>query len=622
MRRAGLWTLWHVPGLRNPVVGARRRLRGASAYADWIRDHDTLRAEDVAAIRAHIAVLPTRLISVAMPVYDTDADLLREAIESVRQQFYPHWELCIADDASILPQVRAVLEEFADDRRVRITWRSVNGHISAATNSALALARGEFVALMDHDDVLSPQALYEVAAALYAHPETDLVYTDEDRIDEKGQRFAPYFKPDWNRDLLLGQNYLNHLSVFRRSLIERVGGMREGFEGSQDHDLVLRITELTKPARIHHIPAVLYHWRQTANAASFSEAALARCIAAARKAVAEHLDRTGVAGARVEPHPAGLPWLRVIWPLPVEPSVSIIVPTRNRAALLAQLAAGILQRTAYANLELVIVDNASDHADTLTLLKRLERDRRVKLLRFPGAFNYSAINNHAVAEATGEVIVMLNNDIDVLHGDWLREMVSHAVRPDVGVVGAKLLYPDDTVQHAGVVLGVIGPGGGLGVAGHSNLGMARTDVGYFGHNALTREVSAVTGACLAVRREVYLAAGGLDETNLAVAFNDVDLCLRIAAMGLRNIWTPFAELHHLESASRGSDMTGAKAARFERECRYMRARWGAMLDEDPFYNRNFDLISSDHELAQPRRVRPWEGSLKGGTPLLAMTAMK
>jgi O-antigen biosynthesis protein len=611
-----------MPGLHHTVVGARRRLREASAYADWVRDHDTLCAEDVAAIQAHISVLPTRLISVAMPVYNIDAGLLREAIESVRQQLYPHWELCIADDASSLPHVRAVLDEFADDVRIRLTWRSVNGHISAATNSALALARGEFVALMDHDDVLPPHALYEVAAALHAHPETDLLYTDEDRLDEKGQRFAPYFKPDWNRDLLLGQNYLNHLSVFRRSLIERVGGMREGFEGSQDHDLVLRITELTQPARIRHIPAVLYHWRQTATAASFSEAALARCIAAARQAVAEHLDRAGVTGARVEPHPAGLPWLRVIWPLPVEPSVSIIVPTRNQAALLAQLAAGILQRTAYANFELVIVDNASDTADALALLQRLKRDRRVKLLRFPGAFNYSAINNYAVAEANGEVIVMLNNDIDVLHGDWLREMVSHAVRPDVGVVGAKLLYPDGTVQHAGVVLGVIGPGEGPGVAGHSNIGMARADVGYFGNNALTREVSAVTGACLAVRREVYLAAGGLDEANLAVAFNDVDLCLRIAAMGLRNIWTPFAELHHLESASRGSDMTGAKAARFERECRYMRARWGATLDEDPFYNPNFNLTSSDHVLAKPRRRHPWEGSLEGRSPRLAMTAMK
>jgi glycosyltransferase involved in cell wall biosynthesis len=615
-RRIGLWVLWHVPVLRDSTLRARRRLREASAYADWICEFDTLRPADTAAIAAHIADLPDRLISVVMPTHNTDPGLLREAIESVRQQLYPHWELCIADDGSTQPHVRTVLEEFADDARIRIVWRSVNGHISAATNSGLALAKGEYVALMDHDDLLAPQALYEVAAELQVRPDTDLIYTDEDKVDESGRRFAPYFKPDWNHDLLLGQNYLNHLSVIRRSLVDRVGGMREGLEGSQDHDLFLRIVELTELERIRHIPAVLYHWRHRANAASFSQASLARCIAAARQAVAEYLGRTGITGARVEPHPVGLPWLRVIWPLRSEPPVSIIVPTRNRPALLAQLAAGILQRTDYANFELLIVDNGSDDANALALLGQLERDGRVRLLHFPGPFNFSAINNFAAKEATGDVIMLLNNDIDVIRGDWLREMVSHAVRPDVGAVGAKLIYPNDTIQHAGVVLGIIGPGVGPGVAGHSSVGLARADIGYFGHNALTRDVSAVTGACLAIRRQVYLSVGGLDEANLPVAFNDVDLCLRIAATGLRNIWTPFAELYHRESASRGSDMTAAKAARFAGECHSMRTRWGAALDNDPFYNPNLSLANSDHVPAEPRRMRPWQNYLPL-TPLQA-----
>jgi GT2 family glycosyltransferase len=291
--------------------------------------------------------------------------------------------------------------------------------------------------------------------------------------------------------------------------------------------------------------------RVRANAASFSEASLARCIAAARQAVAEYLGRTGITGARVEPHPVGLPWLRVIWPLRSEPPVSIIVPIRNHAALLAQLAARILQRTDYANFELLIVDNGSDDANALALLDQLERDGRVRLLHFPGPFNFSAINNFAAAEVTGDVIMLLNNDIDVIRGDWLREMVSQAVRPDVGAVGAKLIYPNDTIQHAGVVLGIIGPGVGPGVAGHSSVGLARADTGYFGHNALTRDVSAVTGACLAMRRQVYLSVGGLDEANLPVAFNDVDLCLRIAATGLRNIDTFLLNRWHDPGAGGG-----------------------------------------------------------------------
>jgi glycosyltransferase involved in cell wall biosynthesis len=607
LRAAALAILEGVPGLHRWVARIRSRLGRMPAYEDWMRDHDTLHASDVAAIRAHVADMPHRLISVVMPVYNTDERLLREAIGSVVQQFYPHWELCIADDASTLPHVRKVLEEFAGDSRIKLVWRPVNGHISAATNSALALARGEFVALMDHDDVLPPHALYEVAATLLAEPETDLIYSDEDKMDGDGRRFEPYFKPDWNYDLLLGQNYINHLSVFRRSLLQQVGGLRQGFEGSQDHDLVLRIIELTQPHRIRHIPSVLYHWRQGAVAGSFSEVALAQCIAAARRAVAEHLERTGRTGTRVEPHPAGLPWLRVIWPLTREPLVSIIVPTRNHAALLARIADDVLHRTDYENFELIIVDNQSNEQDALALLEELQRDRRVKLLRFPGPFNYSAINNRAVAKAAGDVIVMLNNDIEVIDGGWLREMVSHAMRPDVGAVGAKLLYSDNTVQHAGVALGVKGTTEPIaGVAGHLGLGMSREETGYFGHIVLARQISSVTAACLAVRREVYLSAGGLDEENLPVAFNDVDLCLRIAETGLRNIWTPFAELYHLESASRGSDMTPRKAERFARECAYMRRRWGATLDNDPFYNPNFTLDNADHRVARPRRLHPWQ----------------
>ncbi len=314
----------------------------------------------------------------------------------------------------------------------------------------------------------------------------------------------------------------------------------------------------------------------------------------------------------MEPHPAGLPWLRVIRPLTTEPPVSIIVPTRDHAALLSRVAADVLQRTDYTNLELIIVDNDSSEADALALLRRLAGDARVRRVQFPGPFNYAAMNNHAVATASGDVIVLLNNDIEVIRGDWLREIVSHAIRPEIGAVGAKLIYADNTVQHAGVVLGIRGGSDSPGVAGHLGLGLHRADAGYFGHNALTRDVSAVTAACLAVRREVYLSAGGLDENNLPIAFNDVDLCLRIGTIGLHNVWTPFAELYHLELASRGSDLTPGKAERFAREYRYMRARWGSALDRDPFYSSNFNLDAADHRLEEPRRVRPWQMYLAPG----------
>ena len=355
-----------------------------------MREYDTLTDDDRAAIVAHIGRLARKpLISVVMPAYETPEWLLREAIASVRSQLYPHWELCVVDDGSPSDTVARVLREAAaEDPRIKWRRRESNGHIAAATNSALELAKGEFVALLDHDDLLAEQALYEVAVELDAHPDTDLIYSDEDRVDHDGRRHSPYFKTGWNPDLMLGQNAVSHLGVYRRALLERIDGLRPGFEGSQDYDLTLRVAAATEAARIRHLPTILYHWREREESPSFSQAQLDRCVDAARRAIGDYLRSQGGAAAAAEvlPAPAVPSWSRVRWPLPdPAPRVSLIVPTRDRADLLARCAAGVLLRTDYPDLELLIVDNDSTERETIALLNRLHADARVRVLPLPRA---------------------------------------------------------------------------------------------------------------------------------------------------------------------------------------------------------------------------------------------
>ncbi len=599
--------------LRQARKSIKRRLKGrdggdgaaprARTYQDWVAAYDTLTEQDRELIRAHIGRLSRLpLISVVMPVYNPDEEQLRAAIESVRAQLYPNWELCIADDASTLAHVRRVLDGFRHDRRIKVTYREQNGHIAAASNTALGMAEGEFVALMDHDDVLPAQALYELAVVINDRPDVDLIYSDEDRIDDAGQRLLPYFKTDWDPELILAHNMVSHLGAYRRTILIAIGGFRPGYEGSQDYDLALRFSRATSIDRIRHIPAVLYHWRLNAQS-SFSSQAIDRCVQAARRAIDDHLRAGGIEG-EVASSTETRNWNRVIYRLPAKlPLVSVIIPTRDRGDLLAMCLDGVLKHTDYDRLEVIVVDNESSDPATLELLERIVVDERVRVIPFPGPFNFSAMNNHAVEQAKGDVILLLNNDVDVIGPGWLKEMVSHVMRPEVGAVGAKLIYPDDTVQHAGVVLGV------GGVANHFGHRAARRDVGYFGLLSVVRTVSAVTGACLAVRREVFDEVGGLDAVNLKVAFNDVDFCLRIRERGYRNLFTPFAELYHHESVSRGPDTTPDKIERFRREVEYMQSRWQDELPTDPYYNVNFDLGFSNFQLSfPPRRVKPWIAS--------------
>ena len=564
------------------------------SYADWIRRYDTIGVLELESLKQRARKLASDpLISLILPVYQTPEQWLRRCLDSVQQQVYQNWELCIADDASPDPRVREILEEYAArDARIKLVFRPLNGHIAEASNSALDVATGEFAGLLDHDDELRPHALLEMAEAISARPDVGLLYSDEDKIDAEGGRFAPYFKPDWNPDLLLSQNYVCHFTVIRTDLVRGVGGFRKGFEGSQDHDLIMRCTERLSAGQIHHIPKVLYHWRAIEGSTALARSAKDYAAAAGARAVSDHLQRVGAAAATVNALPHG--HFRVRWPLSAPKKVSIVIPTRDRVELLKTCIQSVQSRTEYADYEIVVVDNRSVESGTLSYLESIRGSAGLTVLRYDNPFNYSAINNWAVAQCAGELVCLMNNDIEVIDGGWLHEMASHALRSDIGAVGAMLYYPDGTIQHAGVILGV------GGVANHAYI---HQPAGYPGHGAralVAQNLSAVTAACLVVRREVYLAVGGLDE-QLEVAFNDVDFCLRLQAAGYRNLWTPFSELIHHESASRGSDDSPEKRARFLREVDYMLRRWGEEIQNDVAYNPNLSLQGVNSELAFPPR---------------------
>lgn len=564
-------------------------------YANWVARFDTLSVEDLERLAAAVARMPRRpKISILVPVYNTPERWLRRCIESVLEQAYGEWQLCLADDASTQPHVRPILREYAArDARIRLALRETNGHISAASNSALEIADGDYVALLDHDDELRPHSLYLVAQRLVDDPELGLVYTDEDKLDEQGRRYDPYFKPDWNPALFHSQNYLSHLSVYRASLVREAGGFRLGYEGSQDYDLALRCIERLRPGQIAHIPHVLYHWRSVAGSTARAGSEKNYTHDASQRALQDHFARVGEAAA-VELTDKGYFRSRYALPEPL-PLVSLIVPTRDKVDLLRMCVDGLLGRTDYPALEILIVDNQSSEPATLAYFDRLKNEPRVRILPYDRPFNFSALNNFAAAQARGDVIGLINNDIEVIDPGWLRELVAYAVRDDVGAVGAKLYYPDDRIQHAGVVVGF------GGVAGHSYQRMPRACAGQMNRANLVQNLSSVTAACLLLRRDVYEKVGGLDE-GLSVAFNDIDFCLRILQLGLRIVWTPHAELYHHESASRGYEDSPEKLARFHREIRFMQERWGERLLADPAYNPNLSLDTEPFELAWPPRA--------------------
>ncbi len=562
-------------------------------YTQWIQLYDTLTDTDREKIVSHIEGFQYKpLFSVIMPVYNPPLDFFEKAIQSVRNQLYPHWELCIADDASTDPSIRKIIDRHCrQDARIKVVYRTANGHISQASNSALALARGEFLAMLDHDDAIAEHALYLFAEEINRNPEVDFLYSDQDKIDIHDIRYDPYFKPDFNPDLLRSQNFVDHLAVFRTSVVRKLNGWRREFDGSQDYDLVLRVTEQISPLRIKHIPYVLYHWRAVPGSLATDSEAKNYAPATSRKALAEHLKRLDIQ-AEVTSHYPHLSIHRVVYSLPEEPLVSIIIPTKDGIDLLSKCIDGLLNETIYKNIEIIIVNNQSKDPATYRYLKSLSIDPRIKIIDFDEPFNYSKINNMAAGKASGTLLALLNNDIEIINADWLREMVSHAMRPEIGAVGARLYYPDGTVQHAGVLLGY------KGKAGHMHRHSSPEWLGYWARSVLIQNLTAVTAACMVLRKQVFDEVEGFDE-NFSVTFNDVDLCLRIHERGYRNLYTPYAEMYHHESKTRG-------LLAHQSEEDYFAIKWKAYIEDDPAYNPNLSLNSENFALAFPPRVnRPW-----------------
>ncbi len=578
----GAWEPYRVPPLLASSAAP------AAPYAVWLR-RNTPRASDLARMREVSETLPLRpTISVVMATYETPEAFLREALESVRAQAYPYWELCIADDASQAAHVRNVLEEYrALDARIKVVYRSENGHIARASNSALELASGEFVGFLDHDDTLSPDALFETALAINRFPDVDMLYSDEDKIDEAGLYCEPHFKPDWSPDSFLSRMYTCHFGVYRRALVEALGGFRPEFSGSQDYDLVLRLTERTE--KIHHIPRVLYHWRKHAGSASGIARAKPYSSRAAEAAIAEALARRGEPGTVSERDDCAGVYL-VRYAIRDRRRVSVIVPTRDHGEDVDRCLSSLFAKAGYDDLEVILLDNGSTEAASLATFARwAKKEPRVRVVRYDVPFNFSRINNYAVTQSTGHYLLFLNNDTEAKSEGWIAAMVEQAQRPSIGAVGALLLYPDDTVQHAGVIIGL------GGVAGHSHKHFKLSANGHANMLKAINNYSAVTGACLMTRREVFEQAGGFDE-ELTVAFNDIDLCLKIVQAGYRIVNLPHVQLYHFESKSRGHDVGTLKIARSLSEQAKMRERWAGIIAHDPSYSPHLTLDREDYSI--------------------------
>jgi GT2 family glycosyltransferase len=565
-------------GVRPPTPGSQQAAHDLNEqYAVW-RERHRLTDADLGKLGQAVQEFAYRpLVSIVTPVYETDEILLRKAIDSVRAQVYSRWELCLVNDGSRKPHVRAVLDECAaGDTRIRVSHLTHHEGIAEASARALAMTTGEFVGLLNHDDEVTPDALYEVVSLLNQHRELDLIYSDEDRIDSEGRRSEPRFKPEWSPDLLFSENYIAHFAVLRRGPLLDSGGFRPGFNGSRDYDLLLRVTERTD--KIGHVPKILYHWRKNDGSAAKSESTKLYADKAAQRAVEDALERRGLA-ARVEGLAPGR--YRIRYALHGTPMVSIIIPTRDRWDLLRQCIESIETTTDHPRYEIIVLDNDSVERGTLEYLETVGRKHRV--LRSPGPFNFATINNLGAEHAIGDHLLFLNNDVRVAGPDWLGAMLEHSQRPEVGAVGAKLLYPDGRTQHAGLVLGVGAP------AIHAFRRQASDEPGDHGLRDVVRDCSAVTGACIMVRRRLFEEIGRFD-TRFRVAYGDLDLCLRLRARGHLVVYTPFAVLYHYESATRGH------LHPWEDEALCWKL-WGDVIRRgDPYYNPNLTRVREDWSL--------------------------
>lgn len=526
-------------------------------------------------------------ISILVPVYNTPETFLRQMIESVQKQTYGNWELCIANANPANEQVKVILKEYtANDARVKVTDVPENEGIAQNTNKALEIADGTFIGLLDHDDVLAENALYEVVKELNKAVDTDVIYTDEDKVSTAmDEYFSPNFKPDFNLDMLRSNNYFCHFFVAKKELIETVGGFRGEYNGAQDYDLFLRCIE--KAERIAHIPKILYHWRVHQESTADNPLSKMYAYDAGQKAIEQHLKRCGVTAEVSKTENLG--FYRVKYQQEGSPLVSILIPNKDQKDTLDQCLKSIEARTDYENYEIIIIENNSTEQETFEYYKQI-KNPKIRVIEWKDEFNYSAINNFGVRHAKGEYLLFLNNDIEVINSDWLGEMLSNCQREEVGAVGAKLYYPDNTVQHAGVIVGI------GGVAGSVFVGLKRGYTGYMHRASIQQNLSAVTAACMMVKKSVFEEVGGFEE-ELKVAFNDIDFCLKIREKGHLIVYDPYVELYHYESKTRGAEDTTEKIRRFQSEIEYMRSHWSSILKNgDPAYNPNLSLKKWDYSL--------------------------
>lgn len=577
----------------------------------WIRLHERFEPEEVPYGPWYEAYVPDEaalekqrhhhfeyspLISVAVPAYRTPEKFLAQMIDSLLAQTYGNWELCIANGSPEDGAMKKVLEEYTKkDSRIRVSELTENKGIAGNTNAALEMSRGEFVGLLDHDDLLAPNALYEIVRALDEDRNLDAVYTDEDKVTtELDEHFQPHLKPDFNLDLLRSNNYICHFFVVRRSIVQKVGGFRQEFDGAQDHDFIFRCIETAE--KVGHIPEILYHWRTHKASTADNPASKMYAFDAGKRAIEAHLKRTGTEG--IVSHTPDLGFFRVKYPVQGQPLVSVIIPNKDEKETLKACIDSIREKTEYPNYEIIIVENNSTTDEIFQYYKELSQDPRIRLLRWKKEFNYSAINNYGVRHANGEYLLFLNNDVTVITPGWIKELLGVCQRPEVGAAGVKLIYPDNTIQHAGCVIGL------GGIAGHMFVDMPANRTGYLHKASILQDMSAVTAACMMMKRTAFEEAGGFTE-KLSVAFNDVDLCLKVRKNHKLIVYDPYVQLYHMESKTRGAEDNKEKVRRFQEEIEYMRCQWIDILKKgDPYYNKNLSLTKWNYSL------RPLPGMTK------------
>ena len=570
----------------------------------WVRLHERFEPEEVPYGPWYEQYIPTReelekqrkkkwnygpKISIIVPAYKTPEAFLRQLMDSLLAQTYANWELCIANASPEDDSMEYVLKEYAK-KDSRILWKKLeeNKGIAENTNEAFAMATGEFAGLLDHDDLLAPNALYEVAKALETEPDIDVLYTDEDKVrgDEVLEHFQPHLKPDFNIDLLRSNNYICHFFVVRKSLLEKTGGFRREYDGAQDYDFIFRCTQAA--GKIHHIPEILYHWRTHQSSTADNPESKLYAFEAGKRAIEENLRQNGLIGE--VSHTKDYGFYRVKYPVQGEPLVSIIIPNKDAKEDLEKCIQSILEKSSYTNYEILIVENNSTGEEIFSYYKELSENSRIRLLRWKREFNYSAINNYGAKKAKGDYLLFLNNDTEVISPDWIEEMLGFCQRPDTGIVGARLYFGNNTVQHAGTVIGI------GGIAGHMFTDMPRERSGYMHKAAIIQDLSAVTAACMMVKRQVFDEVQGFEE-QLSVAFNDVDFCLRVREKQYLVVYDPYVELYHYESKSRGAEDSKEKVRRFQSEIEFMRCRWETLLKKgDPYYNKNLSLVKWNYSL--------------------------